>query len=461
MDLPDVIDCIVGHGELRSTSGAFALDGDFEVVHSFFPTRILLVNFIPSDLRRSQFPLTADAEYFLSGNTPDSKPINTSRLWPSPRQIGEVSKFEFHANWVALGAADDTLASEFTFQIPNFEFTGTERSEYPLPDGGLRREPDKLHLLLTAPHLPGSLIQIQFLQVDKYHNILSALKRTRGNAFTAILKVSAEDRRPLQCSSVADFADELLWLTAFAVGRATPWLSYEATREGITMRYLRRWALLDPYRSPKGCIDLLAPGDLREFLQTAFPVFADLLSKHRRNLIEAIAHYTAALQLPPFPTPIWHNARAFEALIQAFLTGEQRYYPLSDIDRAREELKTAILDVFRSRLPPNQKIAEEFSKAVDGKVENALRRSLRDQIEELLTNHGIPHDPKRVRDFVQERHGAAHWREISEFTKTYNAWLGGMNLLECLILKLLNYQWMYLDRTQQYARQRVPWIKSD
>lgn len=458
MDLPDRIDCIVGHGELRSASRDSALDGEFEIAHSFCPTRMLIVNFIPSDPRRSQFPLTTDTEYFLSGNTRDAKPISASRLWPTG-----TLKNEFHANWVAVGAADDVFASEFTFQIPNFEFTGTEWSEYSLPGGGLRRELDKFHLLLT-PHLPGSPLQIQFLQVDKYHDILSVLKRTRANAFTAILKVSAEDRRPLQCASVANFADELLWLTAFAVGRAIPWLSYDATSEGTTVRFFRRWALLHPYRSPNGCIDLVAPGDLREFLQTAFPVFADLLSKHRRNLIEAIAAYAAALQLPPFPTPIWLTARAFEALMQAFLAEEQRHYPLSDVDRAREELKTAILDICRPRLPRNQKITEEFCNAVGGKVENVLRRSLRDQIEELLTNHDVPHDSTRVRDFVKERHGAAHWGEIKEFTRTYDAWLGGMSLLECLILKLLNYQGMYLDRTQQCAeerKQRLPWIKSN
>lgn len=335
-------------------------------------------------------------EFTLVGETPDHQPVLSSPLWPESHRwkINLVSEcaqgvLDLSGNWIEFGTGTEETSS-FVFEVPNLVFTGAERLRDPVPEQeGIEWVFDRFSLTLLSQHLSTPLT-VEFRQVSGFDSIVETLQRSGSIAITTHVRVQAVDGRLLPCEAVAEFMDDLLWLTAVAQGARVPWVAYQSFQEEQMVRHRRRWAPVDPYRRPRiGCIDLDPPGALRDFLDTTFARFDALLRARRAPLLGALHSYVAALSIPTFPLPIHLTARGFEAMIEALLSdSEQTYFSdPSEVTLVRAELKSALeTSILRRLIASEPGLAKEFQETLHGKIKGVLRRPFGRLIRTPLTS---------------------------------------------------------------------------
>ena len=197
----------------------------------------------------------------------------------------------------------------------------------------------------------------------------------------------------------------------------------------------------------------LRPGKLGHFLEEAFRAWLARNETHRLRLKGAINSYEEILAAPFATQQIALTAVYLERSRELFVSSSELLEGSnSKKDRVARDIAKALKEAIdsSSRLGPDEK--KRLSDSLDtnrGKISDLFRKTFRESLLELYERADLEVDEEKLGEFIAERNKVIHGNYDAS---AEGAWKNirlaryGLNLLEKLMLRLLQYEGEYYDR---------------
>jgi hypothetical protein len=249
------------------------------------------------------------------------------------------------------------------------------------------------------------------------------------------------------------------WLLSFYAGRAVHPIAWEGeTEDGLAWCIHAQDVTPLPVQDADPC---LRPGSLGRFLEAAFRAWLARNETERLRLKGAINSYKEILAAPFATQQIALTAVYLERFRELFvgsseLLGGSKTRKENVAKEMAEALKEAINS--SSRVNPTEK--KLLSNSLDtnrGKIRDLLRKTFKESLLELYDRADLEVDEEKLSEFVAERNKVIHGTYDASAEgawKTDRLARYGLNLLEKLLLRLLQYEGEYYDR----ANDKTVWL---
>lgn len=380
----------------------------------------------------------------LAGQTHDGRRLSAEPVYFSGSTISSSgSEIRFTATRVVIGEEDP--CDRFELRFPNFLFMGSEYTEEANQDGRLMASLDKFRATFTTGV---GEVAFEVKHVPGYKEAENRITKQRSREITAVGNLASTQEELLEPYFADEVGTELSWLIGFATGRLcgyTHLLGF-CGQSPVFTRYLDA-----RYGLKTGFVPVLPdmPGWLPKFLEQTYGPFCRILATDKgKYLVQAIGSYINALELPTFPIPVYLTAYSLDCLINGFLDAnatsflERKEHKKVSIS-FRQWAQANVLPLIGKR---SQELAQEFEDVIRGKADGLLRRPFGALVEALLKKFDIPYEQKDISAFVKLRNAGIHGKFIPE-QEFINVWARATQWVELAILRRLEYEGEYVDRT--------------
>jgi hypothetical protein len=246
------------------------------------------------------------------------------------------------------------------------------------------------------------------------------------------------------------------WLLGFYAGRAVHPIAWEGeTEDGPAWCIHAHHITPLPVQDANSC---LGPGKIGHFLEKAFRAWLARNETERLRLIGAINSYKEILAAPFATQQIALTAVYLERFRELFVgSSELLGGSKTRRENVAKEMAKALKEAINnsSRLNPAEK--ELLSNSLDtnrGKIRDLLRKTFKESLLELYDRADLEVDEGNLSEFIAERNKVIHGTYDASAEgawKTDRLARYGLNLLEKLLLRLLQYEGEYYDRANDEA----------
>ncbi len=259
--------------------------------------------------------------------------------------------------------------------------------------------------------------------------------------------------------------EDIGWLLSFYAGRRVHPVAWEGASEEDTM-----WCIEARQITPLGTVrtgSCLEEVELDHFLQSAWGAWQmrahgdkDRGEELRRSL-RGVSNLYADILATTFPTQKVALTAMFLERFRVSVYGNSSITEvINQIEKKIDEneiatiVKTTLVNYIdeSKKLTPEERtqLKEPIGRFGGMSARGLFRKSFKNSVVELYENFGLEIDKSKLQLFINERNSVIHgyWDSGREGTvETDRQARYGLNLLEKLILRLLEYEGRYLNRT--------------
>lgn len=345
------------------------------------------------------------------------------------------------------------------FAFVNFEYCGNELEREENEQGVVGR---RSLLRINLPHA-----QVVFRQVDRYREIVEAIKAQNGIDVTCELECSLKDGLSLE--DALGVADDMYLLLSIARGRFVNWIYYAGLdAAGSTVFVKHQERNVSPRRSV-GVIDVSNPKNTVSFLQAAYSSLQELkcelaTGSYPRSATEFANTYVAARTAQFAEAGGLTAVALLDSLRAHWLEKHDKLYLVSDrvFQKRKEGLRSKVRDVLRAAFSDCLGTdPEQLLKFMSSHVAGFNWRPMVPSYLEFFASSwvGIPQEEKDVRRFNDIRNSLAHRARFcasgsDERIREYEELI---HLLDRVALGLLGYEGHYVNyvscNREEFTRQ--------
>ena len=339
-------------------------------------------------------------------------------------------------------------------ELINLVFTGDEGNTYELGADG---RPASGEAVTTRSHRLDAIRltiegrTIELVQALNYREVLSDIRRTNGRATTAQLSIGAADTSEIH-STILPIVQRICELLTFATGTHVEWETAHAWdhQHGRWPLRTRNMRPVRPYSGGPPLIDKRRPAEIRWFLESAYPAFAE----HRERFqLAAVTHaYADGLAGAFLDTRALMTAVLGEFLATKTLAHRnmrQRLVSPGLGKLVRRSLQCLAEQLLRSEGPQRGLDDTGIEIAIETaqrKLQYILAPTLRERLRLAGLELGAGLDVPDINRFVDTRNDLAHYMAFtSKRGDSYDQYRAIRYVVDRLLLGLLRYRGPFVD----------------
>jgi hypothetical protein len=397
---------------------------------------------LPNSSKRTDgIRLFEDIPNRLTGMTNDGRKLNFSgpfvnvfHSYSSRTDIRRVAYVAHGRSRLRLGTFPTKGQVTMRFAVCNFQFFGTIPEHFERDN----REGDRMSILPI--NIEGQ--EISFQQVSNCDEVIEQLKIHGGARITCLahVKVTKPDDR----ESILSQFDNLCWILSLARCNLVTWLYFDVVRGDGTVSYSEHRPTITRSFVSDYLVDWLPPLTTVDFVESAFPRYADLAPVYELNKV-------VPLYLDIRSNQVFLETRALMlvALLDYLCN---RFFKVSDdhestivneevfkesLDGLEERVRETLQDIF-----PHLSL-DKIDKMV-GNIRGLNYPTFRYQLREICKYFDVPTNSRERNRVVETRNKLVHYSTFctSDPSREYRKLL---HLLDKLLLRMVGYRGEYVN----------------